>query len=221
MEQKIVINRGKKYRVNVPSWLDNGGGPSNLGLNASSVIWLTSNTVQVTYNWNSSNELLDWVPNTNSSLSVSSNAVNITGGQSDIYGMTWKQRMAIKNIKIQENPLSTAYCNVYLNLPPTWHGETWNPSGVLGHIWYSGTGIWMPGGIPDPSGAGPLSTNTWYTFEFDASPTLLQVRSSSDGNAWHTKSGAFTQTTSDILGLGTYGGVARWGPLIIEGVVSV
>ncbi|MCW1892237.1 MAG: hypothetical protein KIH65_003265 [Candidatus Uhrbacteria bacterium] len=189
-----------------------------LGLHAASLEWIDDTHVRVTYDWTDANQLLDWTPTTDATLTRGTSTVSVTGGSTDIHGMVWKRQIAASSVTGRVNPLLTSHVNIYTNLDSTWVGTPWSPTPSYGHVWTDTSFFTIDGGTSN-SGGSDVVDSDWRDYAFEASPTALRSWTSID-STWRTYNGTFVQAVTSSVAVGSFGGNNEWGTIVIEGEVT-
>lgn len=200
---------------------------NTLGLHAASVEWLDATHVRVTYDWTTADQLLDWTPTANVTLTRGTSTVAISGGNGGVCGMKWIHPIAASKIKAHALPeTETHSIAIYTNLSTTtWSGSDWNTSPLLGTWWYTSSGYAPNGGVwfiqngSDYIESRTSLSDNWYDFEFNISNTLLQSSSTFD-NYVYSRSGSYVPVTTGVVALGAYEGASSWGTVVIEGEIA-
>lgn len=102
----------------------------DLGLNATSITWLSADEVEVYYDFSESESLADFDRAGDAGVSFNGDGtITITNGSGNIDALIWKQPMLCYEISssyVISVSGRSAHLNVYCDLTSSWDGSPWN-----------------------------------------------------------------------------------------------
>ena len=192
----------------------------------------SSARVSFTYDFSNVNQLNDWSPTTDATLSAAGAVLSVTGGTSVLRGATWRGLQSrdpadcLIQLETASASTSSAVGNTLGNIVYG-HGDAWEGNPFNPNPGYMMTmTIFASDYEIDVNGAGSHGGTSWtpvintiYDFQYTISPTALTIAVTGHGNM--TVAGSYPLASSpQHVSFGPYNTDSVWDSIVLTGIIE-